>query len=171
MEDFLRIGVIIKPHGLKGEVKVYPTTDDMRRFDMCDEVYLDIRGKKKLVHVEGVKYFKKQVILKFEEFGKIEDIEAFKNVDILVDREHAVPLEEGEYFIADLIGLEVYDDENNEKIGVVKDVMEMPANNVYVIKNEEGKELLFPAIDDCIKDIDMENKKIIVHVMPGLLDL
>lgn len=176
MENLLRIGVVTTTHGLRGEVKVFPTTDDPRRFDDCDEVYLvkkrdghPLPREKRLLHVERVKYFKNIVIVKFKELNDINEVEPFRKCDIMVTREHAVPLEEGEYFFCDVIGAAV-SEEDKTPIGTVKDVLETGANNVFVIEMEDGREVLFPSIPDCIKKIDVENKQIVAHIMPGLLD-
>ncbi len=170
MDDLLRIGVVTTTHGLRGEVKVYPTTDDVKRFEACDEVILVTRKKNLTLHVESVKYFKNLVILKFREFDDINDVEGFRQCDLMVTRENAVPLEEGEYFICDIIGARVVE-ENGDEIGTVKDVMETGANNVFVICTKEGKEVLFPSIPDCIKSVDVKEKRVVAHIMPGLMDL
>ena len=112
MEELFRVGVISNTHGIRGEVKVYPTTDNVRRFDDLKEVILDT-GKEQLnLHVTSVKYFKNMVILKFKEFDNINDIIPYKGMDLLVTRENAIPLEEGEYYIADIIGSKVITDED-----------------------------------------------------------
>ena len=167
--DMLRIGVVTKPHGLKGEVKVFPTTSDPERFKDCDEVYLVTKNELLTLHVEGVKYFKKQVILKFKEFGRIEDVEGFHQCDLMVTRDEAIELGEGEYFLYDVPGCTVVSD-TGETIGEVTDVLETGANAVFVIKTNEGNEVLFPVIDECILKVDVENKRIEAHVMQGLLD-
>lgn len=170
MEKLLRIGVITTTHGIRGEVKVFPTTDDARRFDDCDEVILVTKKEQIPLHVERVKYFKNIVIVKFKEFNDINQVEQYRKCDIMVTRENAVPLKEGEYFICDIIGAEVVE-EDGQKIGTVKDVMETGANNVFVIETGQGKEVLFPSIPDCIKKVDVENKLVTAHIMPGLMDL
>lgn len=170
MEKLLRIGVITTTHGIRGEVKVFPTTDDPRRFDDCDEVILMHKKEALTLHVERVKYFKNMVIVKFKEFHDINEVEQFRKCDIMVTREHAVPLEEGEYFICDIIGADVVE-EDGTLIGVVKDVLETGANNVFVIETETGKEVLFPSIPDCIKKVDVENKQVVAYIMPGLMEL
>lgn len=170
MEDLLRIGVVTTTHGLRGEVKVYPTTDDVKRFEACDEVLLITKREQIPLHVERVRYFKNIVILKFKEYNDINQVESFRKCDLMVTRENAVPLEEGEYFICDIIGAEVTE-ENGEKIGTVKDVIETGANNVFVIETEEGREVLFPSIPECIKKVDVEEKQVVAHIMPGLMDL
>ena len=167
-DDLLRVGVIANTHGIRGEVKVFPTTDDVRRFDDLKEVILDAGRKQITLNVQYVKYFKNMVIVKFKGIDNINDIEMYKGKDLLVTRENAVPLEEGEYYIADLIDMDVCN-ENDEKIGILYDVMQTGANDVYVINLDNGKEVLLPNIDECILDVDVENKKMKVHIMDGLM--
>lgn len=169
MEQFLRVGVISSTHGICGEVKVYPTTDDPERFLELDEVILDTGREHKILEIEGVKFFKNQVILKFKGYDNINDIEKYLKKDLLVDREHAVELGENENFIADLIDMEVVTDEG-KVLGTLTDVIETGANDVYAVKTPEGKEILLPAIRDCILDVDVDEKRMTVHVMEGLLD-
>ena len=169
MEQFLRVGVISSTHGIRGEVKVYPTTDDPERFLELDEVILDTGREHKILEIEGVKFFKNQVILKFKGYDNINDIEKYLKKDLLVDREHAVELGENENFIADLIDMEVVTDEG-KVLGTLTDVIETGANDVYAVKTPEGKEILLPAIRDCILDGDVDEKRMTVHVMEGLLD-
>lgn len=170
MEDLLRVGVIANTHGIKGEVKVFPTTDDPQRFKDLKQAIIDNGREKVDVNIQSVRFFKNMVIVKFKGIDNINDVEKYKGKDLLVTRENAVPLEEGEFYIADLIDLDVFD-EDGKKLGVLYDVMQTGANDVYVVKNEStGKEILLPAIDECILDINLEEKKILVHVMEGLLD-
>ena len=170
MEELFRVGVISNTHGIRGEVKVYPTTDNVRRFDDLKEVILDT-GKEQLnLHVTSVKYFKNMVILKFKEFNNINEIEKYKGKDLLIKREQAVKLGPDENFIVDLIGLKVITDEG-ENFGVMKDVLQTGANDVYVIEGNDGKEYLFPAIKQCILKVDLEAGEMTVHIMDGLLDL
>ena len=169
MEQFLRVGVISSTHGIRGEVKVYPTTDDPERFLDLDEVILDTGREHKSLEIEGVKFFKNQVILKFKGYDNINDIEKYLKKDLLVDREHAVELGENENFIADLIDMEVVTDEG-KVLGTLTDVIETGANDVYAVKTPEGKEILLPAIRDCILDVNVDEKRMTVHVMEGLLD-
>ena len=169
MEQYLRVGVITNSHGIKGEVKVFPTTDDIKRFDYLDEAVIDTGKEYINVNVTGVKYFKNMVILKFKQYDNINDILKFKGLDLLVSRENAIPLGEDEHFIVDLIGCNVVDEEKNY-IGELVDVMETGANGVYVVKTPEGREVLFPVIEQCVLNKDIENKPITVHVMKGLMD-
>ena len=171
MEQLLRVGVITTTHGIRGEVKVFPTTDDIHRFDDLDEVILQNKREQLTLHVEHVKYFKNIVIVKFKEYNNINDVEMFRKCDLFVTRENAVPLEEGEYFICDIIGAQVKNEEDGKVIGKVKDVLETGANVVFSIESNEGKELLFPSIPECIKKVDVEKMEVIAHVMPGLMEL
>ena len=166
MEKLLQVGVISSTHGVRGEVKVFPTTDDVNRFKKLKEVQLDTGKEKILLHPESVKFFKQFVILKFKEFNSINDVEAYKGKSLYVDREHAVRLRKDEYFIADLIGLSVVTEEG-DAFGLMKDVMQTGANDVYVVERTNGEEVLLPAIKECVKEIDIENGKITVHIMDG----
>ena len=170
MEDFLQVGVITATHGIRGEVKVFPTTDDPERFLDLETVYLDTGREKKLLTISSVKFFKQFVILKFKEFDNINDVEPFRKKSLLVTRDQAVPLEEDEYFIADLIGLRVITDED-KVLGELTDVLETGANDVYQVTDETGKEILLPAIKDCILSVDLEKGEMKVHILEGLLDL
>ena len=170
MEDFLQVGVITATHGIRGEVKVFPTTDDPERFLDLETVYLDTGREKKLLTISSVKFFKQFVILKFKEFDNINDVEPFRKKCRLVTRDQAVPLEEDEYFIADLIGLRVITDED-KVLGELTDVLETGANDVYQVTDENGKEILLPAIKDCILSVDLEKGEMKVHILEGLLDL
>lgn len=169
MEDFFQIGVISSTHGIKGEVKVFPTTDEVNRFKKLKEVYLDTGKERLILHPESVKFFKQFVILKFKEFNDINEIEQYRNKSLLVDREHAVKLKKDEYFIADLMGLKVMTDEG-EQLGILKDVLQTGANDVYIVETSEGKEVLLPAIKECVLKVDVEAGEVLVHIMPGLLD-
>ncbi len=171
MEDMLRIGVVTTTHGIHGEVKVFPTTDDVKRFKKCDEVVLVGKNKKMVLHVESAKFFKNIVIVKFKEFDNINDVEGFRKYDLMVTRENALPLKEGEYYLCDVIGAKVENDEDGTVIGEVIDVIETGANNVFSIRTEEGKEVLFPVIPDCIKKVDTKQGVVVAHIMKGLMDL
>ncbi|GFI22259.1 ribosome maturation factor RimM [Lachnospiraceae bacterium] len=169
MEDLLQVGAITQPHGIHGEVKVFPTTNDVKRFNKLKEVILDTGKEKIILEIEGVKFFKQYVILKFKGLDSINDIEKYKGKPLLVTRENAVKLRKNEYFIADLIDLAVYD-EQDQYLGVLTNVIETGANDVYEVKFENGREVLFPAIKQCILNIDLESRKMKVHIMDGLLD-
>ena len=170
MEDLLKVGVITTTHGVRGEVKVHPTTDDPRRFRRLKEVVLDTGKEKMNLEIEGVKFFKQFVILKFKGLDNINDIEKYRQKSLYVTRKNAVRLQRDEYFIADLIGLKVQDEDGKE-LGTVKDVIETGANDVYEVEMADGKSLLLPAIKQCILNVDVENGTMQVHVLEGLLDL
>lgn len=169
MEDRLQVGIITSTHGVRGEVKVFPTTDDPGRFKRLKEVILDTGKEELVLEIEGVKFFRQLVILKFKGYDNINDIEKYRQKSLYVTRQNAVRLRRDEYFIADLIGLLVKD-EQDQQIGVLKDVMETGANDVYVIEMTDGRELLLPAIKQCVREVDVENGWIRIHILEGLLD-
>lgn len=170
MEKLLRVGVICSTHGICGEVKVFPTTDDPKRFLQLKQVILDTGNDPIELEIEGVKFFKQFVILKLKGIDTINAVDPYRGKDLLVMRKDAVELEEGEYFIADLIGLFVMSDQG-EKIGVLKDVLQTGANDVYIVEREAQKELLIPAIRQCILKTDLDAGVMVVHLLDGLLDL
>lgn len=169
MEEMFRIGVITSTHGVRGEVKVFPTTDDVNRFKSLKKCF--IRTKQGDIEVEknSCKFFKNMVILSFKGYDNINDIEKYKSCELYVTRENAVPLEENEYYIADALGMEVVSEEGT-KLGILKDVLQTGANDVFVVENGEKKEILLPVIPDCVLDMDFEKRVITVHIMKGLLD-
>ena len=170
MENLLQVGAILDTHGLRGEVKVFPTTDDPGRYDYLEDVILeDKSGKQITLVVEKVRYFKNLVIVKFKDLDNINDVEQYKKCNLYVTRENAVELESDEYFVADLIGLTSKTDEG-EELGQIKDVLTTGANDVYVIDTKEG-ELLVPAIHDCVQEVDLEAGVMTLHLLPGLRDL
>lgn len=170
MENTLRVGVISSTHGVRGEVKVFPTTDDVNRFKQLKEVILDTGKEQKTLEIEQVKFFKNMVILKFKGYDNINDIELYKGKDLLVTRDNAISLEPNENFIVDLIGLSVVTDEG-EPFGTLTDVLVTGANDVYVVETPDGREVLFPAIPSCVLDVDLEKAVVTVHILDGLLDL
>ena len=171
MENLLQVGAILDTHGLRGEVKVFPTTDDPSRYDDLEGVELLTKeGKYVHLEVEKVRYFKNLVIVKFKHYDNINDIEQYKKCNLYVTRENAVELEEDEYFVADLIGLNAKSDEG-EDLGKLVDVMTTGANDVYVIKGADGEELLVPAIHDCVQEVNVEEGYVVLHLLPGLRDL
>lgn len=168
--DLFRVGVYSNTHGIKGEIKVFPTTDDITRFDYLREIVMDCgkEGMKEFT-VSSCRYFKNMVIMKIKGIENINDIEKYKGADIYVTRENAQPLEEGEFYIADIIGATVVSDEG-ETLGELTDCLQTGANDVFVVKLSNGKEGLFPVIEECVLDVNTEEKKVVVHVMKGLLD-
>lgn len=167
MEQFFQVGVISSTHGIRGEVKVFPTTDDAGRFQDLKRVILDAGKEQIPLEIQNVKFFKQFVILKFKGIDNINDIERYKGRPLLVSREDAVELEEDEYYIADLIGMEVRTDEG--EVGTLKDVIETGANEVYVVEFETYGEVLIPAIHECILNVDIENMQMEVHLLEGLV--
>ncbi len=168
MEQQLQVGIISSTHGVKGEVKVFPTTDDANRFKQLKEVILDTGKERLLLEIEGVKFFKQFVILKFKGYDNINDIEKYKGKSLYVNREHAVKLKKDEYFVADLLGIKLIDEDENE-VGTMTDYMETGANDVYTITMKDGRELLLPAIKQCILHVDIEQRVMQVHILEGLL--
>lgn len=170
MEDLFRIGSVATTHGVHGEIKVYPTTDDPGRYKKIKEVILDNGKDRKTAHIESAKFFKQMVIVKFREYNSMDEAEKLRGYELFVTREHAVPLGKNEYYVADLIGMKVMTDQDTE-LGTIQDVLQTGANDVYVVKQESGKEVLLPAIRDCILSVDVEQAVMTVHVLDGLLDL
>ena len=168
MEELLQVGVITSTHGVRGEVKVFPTTDDQNRIKSLKQVLLNTGREKKSLEVQGVKFFKQFVILKFKGIDNINDIEMYKKRELWIPREEAQELEEDEYYIADLIGMDVVL-EDGSKFGTLKDVMETGANDVYVVEDAKGEEILLPAIRECILDVDVEKNVMTIHLMKGLI--
>lgn len=168
MEDFFRIGVITTTHGLKGEVKVFPTTDDLNRFIYLKNCFVKINDMEIKLVKKGCKFFKNMVILAFEGIDTVEDAEKFKQCDLMVKRSDAIPLDDNEYFISDILGAKVVL-ENNEYLGEIKDVIQTKANDVYDVLAKDGKQILLPVIEECVLNIDVENKTVTVRLMKGLI--
>ncbi len=169
MEDFFQVGIITATHGIKGEVKIFPTTDDPARFKKLKEILLDTGKERISFDIQSVKFFKQFVILKLEGIDSINDAEKYLKRPLFVPRKNAVRLERDEYFIADLEGLEVKDEDNNP-VGILKSVLKTGANDVYVIELQDGRELLLPAIRQCVLDVNVEEGFIRIHILEGLLD-
>ena len=169
MEQFFQVGVISSTHGVHGEVKVYPTTDDPRRFLKLKEVLLDTPKGYLTLTVEKVRFFKQMVIVKFKDYDTIESIQMYRNRGLFVPREQAVPLQADEYYVADLLGMDVYL-ENGEHVGKIRDVMQSAANDVYVIASLSYGEVLLPAIADCVKDVSVEENRMTIHLLDGLVE-
>ena len=167
MEELLQVGAITSTHGIRGEVKVFPTTDDPKRFCKLKQVILDDGKSKQELEIESVKFFKNLIILKFKGIDDINEVEKYRKATLWVTREQAVPLKKDEYFIADLIGLSVVT-EDGEELGNITDVMQTGANDVYVIAKEGEEEFLIPAIKECVKNVDLENRMMTIFLMPGL---
>ena len=170
MDNLLKVGIISNTHGIRGEIKVFPTTDDPKRYLDLEEVILDTGKEKKKMEIEKVRFYKNMVILKFKGIDDINEVLPYRQKNLYVTREQAVPLKENEYFIADLIGLAAVSDEG-EDLGEVTDVIQSAANDIYVIKKKGMPELLVPAIKDCIKKVDVEAGSMEIHLLPGLREL
>ncbi len=169
MENLLQVGIISSTHGVRGEVKVFPTTDDVNRFRKLKEVLLDTGREQLTLQIESVKFFKQFAILKFKGYDNINDIEKYKGKGLWVSRENAVKLKKDEYFIADLIGIKVANEDGSFS-GTLKDVITTGANDVYAVSCGDGREVLLPAIKDCILSVDLDNREMKVHLLDGLLD-
>nr|WP_303183894.1 ribosome maturation factor RimM [Lachnoclostridium phocaeense] len=169
MEKQLQAGVITSTHGIRGEVKVFPTTDDAQYFRELKKVYLDTGKEQIPLEIEHVKFFKQFAILKFKGIDNINDIEKYKGKSLMIDREDASPLGEDEYYIGDMIGMDVYTDDPAEHFGVLRDVLETGANDVYIIDSNRHGEVLVPAIRQCILRVDTEKNEMHIHLMEGLL--
>ena len=168
MEQFLQVGAITSTHGIRGEVKVFPTTDDPARFKKLKKVILDT-GKRQIdMEIQSVRFFKQFVIVKFKGIDNINDVEQYKGSSLFVSRENAVSLEENEYYIADLQGMQMYT-EDGELFGTLRDVMETGANEVYIIDSDVHGEVLVPAIKQCIENVDVENGKMQIRLLEGLI--
>lgn len=168
MQEFLEIGQIVNTFGIKGMVKIKPFTDDITRFDNLEKVYVETNKTKKQYEIEEVKYHKDMVLIKFKGIDKVEDAELLRNSYLKVNRQDEPELEEGTYYIVDLIGLDVYSDEGI-LLGKVDDIFNNGSCDIYTIKDELGKQLLLPAISDVIKEINLEEKRIVVHILKGLI--
>ena len=164
----LEIGQIVNTFGIKGFVKIYPYVDDISRFDNLKKVHIKSKKDEKELQIEEVKYQKNMVLVKFKGIERIEDAEKLRNYYVEINRADAIPLEEGQYFIADLLGLDVYLD-TGEKLGILEDIYNTGSSDIYVVKNELGKQFLLPYIDEVVKQINLEEGKIIVHIIEGLI--
>lgn len=169
MEDKLRVGVIASTHGIRGEVKVFPTTDDKARFRELDSVLLDTGTELKQLEIENVKFFKQFVILKFRGLDDIGEVEKYRRHELFVPRSAGTPLAAGEYYYADLLDLAVVT-ETGRRLGVIRDILETGANDVYIVRGDDGGEILLPAIKDCIKNVDLAAGIMTVHLPAGLVD-
>ena len=167
MQKLLEIGQIVNSYGIKGFLKVVPFTDDVQRYSKLKTIYIEKNKELQKMEIEEVKYHNKLVLLKLKGIDDINDTLEYKNCYIKIDRKDAVELPKNSYFIVDLIGLEVYTEEGT-LIGTLVDVFPTGSNDVYVVKDELGKQILLPAIGDVIKDVQLENKKMIVHLIEGL---
>ena len=167
MQEYLEVGQIVNTHGLKGHLKVVPFTDDINRFKSLKTVFIDFKNELMEYKIQEVKFIKNLVKLKLEGLDNINDAEKFKGCYLKINRKDAKKLDENTYFIADLIGLDVYDLENH-KIGILSDIFPTGSNDVYVVKQEDGKQVLLPAISKVIKEINIKQGKIVVDISQGV---
>lgn len=168
MQKYFEVGQIVNTFGVKGMIKVKPFTDDVQRFEELKKVYICKKEKLEEVEIEEVKYHKDMVLLKIKGIEDLNEAEKIKGLYLKIDRKNAKKLPKDTYFIADLLGLEVYSDKE-EFLGKVDDIFKTGANDVYVVKDEKGKQFLLPGIPEVIKEIDLEKEKIIVHLLKGLV--
>lgn len=166
--EYIEIGQIVNTNGLKGVVKVNPFTDDISKFEELKYVYIQLKNELKKVKIEQVRYNKNQVLLKLEGIDSIEEAEKYRNFYLKTEKESQEDLGEDTYYIVDLMGLDVYTDKN-EYLGKIEDVFPTGSNDVYVVKDNLGKQILIPAIADVVKEVDLKNKKMIINLIPGLI--
>ena len=166
--EYIEIGQIVNTNGLKGVVKVNPFTDDISKFEDLKYVYIQLKNELKKVKIEQVRYNKNQVLLKLEGIDSIEEAEKYRNFYLKTEKESQEDLGEDTYYIVDLIGLDVYSDKN-EYFGKIEDVFPTGSNDVYVVKDNLGKQILIPAIADVVKEVDLKNKKMTINLIPGLI--
>ena len=168
MQEYLEVGQIVNTNGLKGLLKINPFTDDITRFERLKTILVDHKKELLEFEIESVRYQKKQVLLKLKGIDTIEEAEKYREDYLKINRNKEEKLPENTYYIVDLIGLDIYT-EGGELLGKLDDVFSTGSNDVYVVKNGEGKQILLPAISDVIKNIDLEQKKIVVNLIEGLL--
>ena len=168
MQEYLEVGQIVNTNGLKGLIKINPFTDDITRFERLKTILVEHKKELLEFEIESVRYQKKQVLLKLKGIDTIEEAEKYREDYLKIKRNKEEKLPEDTYYIVDLIGLDIYT-EGGELLGKLDDVFSTGSNDVYVVKNSEGKQILLPAISDVIKNIDLEQKKIVVNLIEGLL--
>ena len=168
MEEYFEIGQIVNTSGLKGEIKIKPFTDDIKKFNNLKTIYVSIKKELKEFEIEKVRFSKNMVFLKLKGIDTIEEAENYRNLYLKIKRDKDEKLEEGIYYVVDLIGCTVYTDDD-QKLGIVDDVFSTGSNDVYVVKDELGKQVLLPAIKEVIKNVDIKNKAITVHLLEGLV--
>jgi 16S rRNA processing protein RimM len=169
IEEYLEVGKIVNTHGLKGEIKVIPLTDDPKRFLKLKKVYIDKVGSIEKVEIEDVKFQKTTVILKLKGIDDLNSAESLKDLFLKVDRQDAIKLPKDSFFVCDLIGCEVFDD-MGKSLGILKEVLKTGSNDVYSVGREQEKEILIPALKTVVKEILIKDRKIIVSLPKGLID-
>lgn len=166
--EYIEIGQIVNTNGLKGVVKVNPFTDDISKFEELKYIYIQLKSELKRVKIEQVRYNKNQVLLKLEGIDSIEEAEKYRNFYLKIEKKSQEELGEDTYYIVDLIGIDVYSD-NDEYLGKIEDVFPTGSNDVYVVKDNLGKQILVPAIAEVVKEVDLKNKKMVIKIIPGLI--
>lgn len=171
MLQYFEIGKIVNTHGVRGEVKVIPLTDDPKRYGKLKSAYIssEITENMQRYFFENVKYHKNFVLLKIKDINDCNAAEKLKDKYIIIDRENAVKLPKDSFFICDLIDCEVYDEKDN-KLGILTDILQTGSNDVYVVRSENKKEILIPALKSVVKEVSVEDKKITVALPQGLID-
>lgn len=168
MEEYFEIGQIVNTSGLKGVLKIKPFTDDIKKFSNLKTIYIKTKNDLTEFKIEQVRYVKNMVMLKLAGIDTVEEAEKYRNLYIKVLRDQEEELEEGSYYVVDILGCKVNTDANQE-LGKIVDVFQTGSNDVYVVKDEQGKQILLPAIKQVIKNVDVKNKIIIVHLLEGLV--
>ena len=169
MEGYFEIGKVTGTHGIRGTMRVFPTTEDPSRFERLKEVIFQLRGRQEVFHIQKVAYQKQFILLTVKEITDINVAELYKTASILIPDAQAIPLEEDEYYTRDLYGLTVVTDAG-EELGKLEEIFSTGSNDVYVVKKEGAKDLLLPAIKDVVLAVDPAEKKMTVHLLEGLRD-
>ena len=168
MEEYFEIGQIVNTSGLKGILKIKPFTDDIKKFSNLKTIYIKTKSGLTEFKIEQVRYVKNMVMLKLAGIDTVEEAEKYRNLYIKILRDQEEELEEGSYYVVDILGCKVNTDANQE-LGKIVDVFQTGSNDVYVVKDEKGKQILLPAIKQVIKNVDIKNKIITVHLLEGLV--
>jgi 16S rRNA processing protein rimM len=168
MEEYFEIGQIVNISGLKGILKIKPFTDDIKKFSNLKTIYIKTKSGLTEFKIEQVRYVKNMVMLKLAGIDTVEEAEKYRNLYIKILRDQEEELEEGSYYVVDILGCKVNTDANQE-LGKIVDVFQTGSNDVYVVKDEQGKQILLPAIKQVIKNVDIKNKIITVHLLEGLV--
>lgn len=173
MNEYIEVGKIVNTHGIKGELKIFPTTDDPKRFELLNEIYVQTKNGLVAYSIDSVRYVKNFVLLKFRGIEDMTQAERLKTCMLKIPKDLALPLQKDEYYISDLYNMKV-ETQEGENLGEIVDILFTASNDVYVVKdvaNPKAKELLIPAIEDCIINVDIEQKIMVVHLLEGLREL
>ena len=170
MLEYLNIGEIVNTHGVRGDIKVLPMTDDVRRYEDLEWFYIDKKGTLDKVYIDGIKYVNKFVVIKLRDVRTKEEAEKLKGYFIKINRTDAIKLPEGAFFICDIIGCSVFDEKLDKDLGEIVDIIQTGSNDVYIVKNKDLKEILVPALKTVVKNISIEDKMIRVVLPEGLIE-